>query len=233
MLGRQQIAGIPTAISELFKNAHDAYADSVEADFYHSDGLFLLRDDGMGMTREEFEARWLTLGTESKLDSPSGLAPPPIDVRKPKRPILGEKGIGRLAIGAIGPQVLVLTRAERSGHLTDLTAAFIQWSLFQCPGIDLDQIEIPIRSFPSGTLPDRTDVTDMAAQVHENLLSFKSRLDSAMFQRIEQELLAFSVDPMALNVSLGAPSLAGTGRGTHFYVMPADFSLLASIEERD
>ena len=27
MLGRQQIAGIPTAISELFKNAHDAYAD--------------------------------------------------------------------------------------------------------------------------------------------------------------------------------------------------------------
>ena len=30
MLGRQQIAGIPTAISELFKNAHDAYADHVE-----------------------------------------------------------------------------------------------------------------------------------------------------------------------------------------------------------
>ena len=26
-LGRQQVAGIPTAISELFKNAHDAYAD--------------------------------------------------------------------------------------------------------------------------------------------------------------------------------------------------------------
>ena len=34
MLGRQQIAGIPTAISELFKNAHDAYADNVEADFF-------------------------------------------------------------------------------------------------------------------------------------------------------------------------------------------------------
>ena len=33
MLGRQQIAGIPTALSELFKNSHDAYADSVEVDF--------------------------------------------------------------------------------------------------------------------------------------------------------------------------------------------------------
>jgi len=44
MLGRQQIAGIPTAISELFKNAHDAYASRVEIDYYRSDGLFVLRD---------------------------------------------------------------------------------------------------------------------------------------------------------------------------------------------
>jgi hypothetical protein len=33
MLGRQQIAGIPTAIHELFKNAHDAYAHKVDVDF--------------------------------------------------------------------------------------------------------------------------------------------------------------------------------------------------------
>ena len=46
MLGRQQIAGIPTAISELFKNAHDAYADRVEVDYYRREGLFVLRDNG-------------------------------------------------------------------------------------------------------------------------------------------------------------------------------------------
>ena len=50
MLGRQQIAGIPTAISELFKNAHDAYAENVEVDYYRREGLFVLRDDGRGMT---------------------------------------------------------------------------------------------------------------------------------------------------------------------------------------
>ena len=107
MLGRQQIAGIPTAISELFKNAHDAYADKVEVDYYRSDGLFVLRDDGLGMTEQDFEERWLTLGTESKLDGSKGLNPPPKDPDKPERPILGEKGIGRLAIASIGPQVLV------------------------------------------------------------------------------------------------------------------------------
>ena len=52
MLGRQQIAGVPSAISELFKNAHDAYADHVEVDYFLSDGLFVLRDDGIGMTRD-------------------------------------------------------------------------------------------------------------------------------------------------------------------------------------
>ena len=68
MLGRQQIAGMPTAISELFKNAHDAYADRVEIDYYRSDGLFVLRDDGVGMGKDDFMNRWLTIGTESKFD---------------------------------------------------------------------------------------------------------------------------------------------------------------------
>lgn len=44
MLGRQQMADIPNVISELFKNAQDAYADVVEVDYFGSDGLFVLRD---------------------------------------------------------------------------------------------------------------------------------------------------------------------------------------------
>ncbi len=117
MLGRQQIAGIPTAISELFKNAHDAYAKRVEVDYFRPNGLFVLRDDGLGMTRQDFEKRWLTLGTESKLDANVGVAPPPIDISQKRRPILGEKGIGRLAIASIGSQLLILTRAKRDSEL--------------------------------------------------------------------------------------------------------------------
>ena len=127
MLGRQQIAGIPTAISELFKNAHDAYADRVEIDFYRSDGLFVLRDDGIGMSREDFVARWLTIGTESKFDPKR---PPPNDPGKASRPMLGEKGIGRLAIATIGPQLLVLTRAKTNDEAADITAAFLNWGIF-------------------------------------------------------------------------------------------------------
>ncbi len=42
MLGRQQIAGIPTAIHELFKNAHDAYAERAEIDYFRSNRLLIL-----------------------------------------------------------------------------------------------------------------------------------------------------------------------------------------------
>ena len=117
----------------------------------------------------------------------------------------------------------MLTRAERDGKLSDLTAAFVQWSLFQCPGIDLDQIEIPIKSFPGGTLPDRRSIDEMLSAVRGNLSTFKRRLDAITFKRLEEELSLFSIDPTELDHSLGPPSLAGTGRGTHFYVMPADF----------
>src|SRR4051812_11919224 len=114
LLGRQQIAGIPTAINELFKNAHDAYADNVEIDYFRKEKLLVLRDNGLGMTKKDFESRWLTLGTESKFTNRK-TPPPPKDPSKPERPMMGEKGIGRLAIASIGSQLLVLSKAKREG----------------------------------------------------------------------------------------------------------------------
>ena len=68
----------------------------------------------------------------------------------------GEKGIGRLAIASIGPQVLVLTRSAQNFARSELVAAFINWSLFSLPGIDLNEIKVPIRTFPPGAFPTKT-----------------------------------------------------------------------------
>lgn len=230
MLGRQQIAGIPTAISELFKNAHDAYAGRAEVDYYRSDGLFVLRDDGVGMTLEDFEHRWLTLGTESKVGGPGGLYPPPRDPSKPKRPTLGEKGIGRLAIAAIGPQVLILTRAKSADGKGELVAAYIHWSLFRLHGVDIEEIEIPVRTWPAGTLPDRLDIQEMVAAVRECIAALSRHATSELRAEIETQLAAFDVDPLQLDEYLGVPSLRGGGHGTHFIIKPADESLAASID---
>ena len=230
MLGRQQIAGIPTAISELFKNAHDAYADRVEIDYYRSDGLFVLRDDGIGMTKAEFTERWLTIGTDSKVDPRKRSGLHHASGRPRRRPILGEKGIGRLAIATIGPQVLVLTRAKRGGTLSDLTAAFINWSIFACPGIDLDDIRIPIRSFRGGELPNGEEVAEMVADFRRGMGRLRARIERERCERIDSQLDRFKVDPQAIDGYLRAPTLRASGAGTHFILLPASDLLAEDID---
>lgn len=230
MLGRQQIAGIPTAISELFKNAHDAYADNVEIDFYRSDLLFVLRDNGIGMTREEFESRWLTIGTESKLNSNAMPIPQP-DPTKKRRPMLGEKGIGRLSIAIIGPQVLVMTRAKREGKSQNLIAAFLNWGIFEVPGINLEDIDIPIREFTGDTLPTGEDILEMVDEFKTNLTQIKKD-DEEIKKRIESELLSFAVNPSDIDSDLENNdylSLRNDGTGTHFIIKPATELLIADI----
>ena len=117
MLGRQQIASLSTALSELFKNSHDAYATRVLADFFRIQDLLVVSDNGVGMDRLTFEEAWLTIATEAKLDGisdsrPEGMA---------KRIQLGEKGIGRLAIGALGSQVLVCRSVMATRRLPRLS----------------------------------------------------------------------------------------------------------------
>ena len=234
MLGRQQIAGIPTAISELFKNAHDAYARKVEVDYFREDDLLVIRDDGLGMTRLDFEKRWLTLGTESKLGTYQGLSPPPRDPDQPKRPILGEKGIGRLAIAILGPQLFVLTRASKEGIPKNrLVAAFVNWRLFELPGIDLDDIEIPVREFPAAILPDGAAVKEMTAEYSYVVDKLVDRIDQDSLAKIRRDLEEFDLDPRKLSADLGLPSLSGEGTGTHFFVKPMDRLVQDDMDTRE
>ena len=234
MLGRQQIAGIPTAISELFKNAHDAYARNVEVDYFREEDLMVIRDDGLGMTREDFEKRWLTLGTESKLGTSKGLPPPPSDPDQPKRPTLGEKGIGRLAVAILGPQLFVLTRARRNGVPDDtLVAAFVNWKLFELPGLDLDEIEIPVREFPATRLPDKAAVREMTAEYSHVVDKLADWIDRKSLAAIRQDLDEFDLDPRGLNADLGNPSLSGEGAGTHFFVKPMERLVQDDVDTRE
>ena len=232
MLGRQQIAGIPTAISELFKNAHDAYADTVEIDFYRRDGLFVLRDDGVGMTRDQFVDRWLTIATESRVKgAEAGRGAPPIP-GKAKRPVLGEKGIGRLAIATIASQVLVLTRAWREGDLSDLMVAFVNWRLFECPELNLEDIWIPVRTFPGGTLPGRTEIDEMVDSFRRRHTHLRDNIGEDTWERVESELARFEVDPQDIDSYLRNPSLAAEGHGTHFVLLPASNRLVDDNRRR-
>lgn len=70
------------------------------------------------MTTDEFEERWLTIGTSSKLIDDDAINKPAVDSNKAFRPIMGEKGIGRLSIAAIGPRCWFLLGPKETMSLS-------------------------------------------------------------------------------------------------------------------
>ena len=230
LLGRQQIAGMPTAINELFKNAHDAYADNVDIDYFRKNKLLILRDNGLGMTRDDFESRWLTLGTESKFTNRK-TPPPPKDVTKSERPVMGEKGIGRLAIASIGNQVLILTKAKRPGKNNKIIAAFINWGIFELAGLNLDQVVIPIREF--NELPDSNEIDKMKAELIESLqlLAYNDDISDDEANKLIESVNKFKISPIELDSTLiGNFSFEGDNGGTYFYISPVDETLNNDID---
>ena len=245
LLGRQQIAGIPTAITELFKNAHDAYADNVDVDYFRNNNIFVLRDNGLGMTKEDFENRWLVLGTESKLETKNTnskrLTLPAIDTEKPLRPSMGEKGIGRLAIAAIGRQVLIVTRAKRkkesdkSYTLKNPVAALINWGIFEIPGLDLDDVVIPLQEYEDGGIPDKNDIETLKLELSNSIknLNKKDLLDEKEMKAFLLEINNFNVDPSKLGQNLPGNLSLDKNSGTHFYISPVDEMLNRDIDESE
>lgn len=227
MLGRQQIAGVPTATSELFKNAYDAYADDVEVDYFRHTNCILIRDNGYGMTRDEFESKWLTIGTDSKYGKKTLINP----FDKPLRPVMGEKGIGRLAISAFGPQLLILTRALRENETYSLVASFINWEVFGLPGLVLEDIHIPIREFEGNDFPTLETVQELASEVIKSLVEIKDKVDEEEYQRILSQLESFQINPDEWDEFFDDLLLSNNSIGTHFYISPVDESLGSSLDK--
>ncbi|WP_185218736.1 ATP-binding protein [Sphingobacterium mizutaii] len=147
LLGKGQIADLPTAITELWKNGYDAYADNLKADLYKegynglSKSYFVISDDGKGMSGTDVLDKWLVLGTDSK--SRAELEEESEDTLW-KRPRIkaGEKGIGRLSVAYLGNPMLMLTK--KIGY--PLQAVYFDWRLLENYNLFLDDIIIPIKS---------------------------------------------------------------------------------------
>ena len=141
-LGREQIADCPTAISELWKNAFDAYARNVQLNIYDGEApVATIVDDGHGMNRNDFLDRWLVVGTESKVTMERTPRGDRNGLRLRFRQ--GQKGIGRLSCANLGPLLLLVSKRRKDPFVVTL----IDWRLFENPFINLSDIFIPTAEF--------------------------------------------------------------------------------------
>ncbi|MCO7223764.1 ATP-binding protein [Pleionea sp. CnH1-48] len=142
-LGREQIADCPTAISELWKNAYDAYARNVSLNIF--DGVSpvaTLVDDGHGMNVFDIESKWLVVGTESKAVSQE-VSIEDMNGIETKRVKQGQKGIGRLSCAALGSLLLLVSKKKKE----KFSACLLDWRLFENPHLMLGDVQLPINEF--------------------------------------------------------------------------------------
>ncbi len=183
-LGREQIADCPTAITELWKNAYDAYAREVSLHLFDGEipvaGIY---DDGHGMNIDEFLEKWLVIGTDSKTSNRAineadrdGLE---------IRPKLGQKGIGRLSCGAMGSLLLLVSKRTRSDYI----ASLIDWRIFENPFLMLGDISIPVSEFEN-----KEDILQSLPDMQEHLLDnvWPKNIDSERGKRVEKAWELFS-----------------------------------------
>ena len=141
-LGRGQIADAPTAVSELWKNAWDAYAKDVSLNIFDGETVTAaIFDDGIGMDATDFIERWLVIGTELKMSGER--SEPPEGSGLERRARQGEKGIGRLSAAFLAPASLVVSKTASGTY----AAILVDWRLFENPFLSLDAITMPVRQF--------------------------------------------------------------------------------------
>ena len=209
LVGRQYIA-----LAELVKNSYDADATKVEIRI--GDDSIEVSDNGHGMTYDDFEGRWMRVGSTHKVS----------EMRSPRlnRPLTGSKGVGRLAVqflaseleltsvpseeripkGSTPKELYTLVNwdaAVRSGELTQATALY-------------DLIEPQDNShFPSGKLHGTTvrllnlkhewnpqEFEDLAREVWFFQAPFRSLVGGSEEETSDFEIEFFATDPTAVSL---------------------------------
>ncbi len=143
-LGERLVGRSHIALAELIKNSYDADASMVDVVF--AGDSIVVRDDGHGMTYDEFRDYWMRIGSPHKERQ--------IVSRTLKRPLTGSKGVGRLAAQFLAHRVEVRSRSAHSSD--EELVATVNWddavragSLTQATA--LVRVEKPSTKLPLGS----------------------------------------------------------------------------------
>jgi hypothetical protein len=113
LLGIQMYQKPADVISELIANAWDADAEQVKIEIF--DGKIEIEDDGNGMTFDQCQNYYLSVGRDRRLDRNKEVS------ERYNRPVLGRKGIGKFAGFGIAKNIEVETISIENGEFTSFS----------------------------------------------------------------------------------------------------------------
>lgn len=107
-LGRSLYRSFATVLGEAISNSWDADANSVHIYLDRDKNSFFIKDDGVGMTADDFQNKFLRIGYSKRkkgVKSPGG------------RPFIGRKGIGKLALLSCADKITVISRVAGQTYI--------------------------------------------------------------------------------------------------------------------
>ena len=178
-LGRELVTDFVTALVELVKNSYDADAGSVQIkieDANTPNSRIIVADTGDGMTQEEFENRWMVIGTSNKLSSP-------FSVKGRKK--AGKKGIGRFSVERLAEKVTIYSYTTSGDFKIS-----INWNLYE--EISVIGLQQRVR-----ILRNRNDIA--AAKYIANQVEYYFSLQLEDKDKEEQELVREKIGEVVNN----------------------------------
>lgn len=101
-LGRNLYRNFITVLGEAISNSWDADAKNVWIYIDRDKNFLVIKDDGSGMTDEDFQNKFLKIGYTKRKDG--------VDKTDLQRPFIGRKGIGKLALLSCAKRVHVISK---------------------------------------------------------------------------------------------------------------------------
>ena len=105
-LGRNLYRSFITVLGEAISNSWDADAKEVQITIDRDANLLIIKDDGDGMSEDDFQNKFLKIGYSKRKGNISKTAL--------GRPFIGRKGIGKLALLSCAKKITVLTKTENT-----------------------------------------------------------------------------------------------------------------------
>ncbi|HEY0349062.1 MAG TPA: ATP-binding protein, partial [Pyrinomonadaceae bacterium] len=108
-MGRSLYRSFATVLGEAISNSWDADAKKVEIFVHRDKNSFFIKDDGAGMTAQDFQNKFLKIGYSKRKEGATHSSG--------GRPFIGRKGIGKLALLSCADKVTVISKIEGGSYI--------------------------------------------------------------------------------------------------------------------
>lgn len=160
-LGRNLYRNFITVLGEAISNSWDADANEVRIYIDRDKNYLIIKDDGSGMTRDDFQNKFLKIGYTKRKDG--------VEKSDSNRPFIGRKGIGKLALLSCAKRIHVATKTLNTdfvGGVIDnkkLDTAIendLNQEQYPLESIDLSVFDLKKNGMTKGTIVFFEDIND-------------------------------------------------------------------------